>query len=75
MYEHELPKLTPDRSPIEEELDLAVFKAVWLGEQTHEYGEMAVIETMGIALYTMGTVNSYVEAMAKAKELWETRVH
>jgi anthranilate phosphoribosyltransferase len=35
---------------------------------------MAVIETMGIALYTMGTVNSYVEAMAKAKELWESRL-
>ncbi|WP_339352696.1 glycosyl transferase family protein [Acinetobacter beijerinckii] len=74
LYEYELPKLTPDRSPIEEELDLAVFKAVWLGEQSHEYGEMAVIETMGIALYTMGTVNSYDEAMIKAKELWNTRI-
>jgi anthranilate phosphoribosyltransferase len=73
LYEHELPKLTPDRSPIEEELDLAIFKAVWLGEQSHEYGEMAVIETMGIALYTMGAVNSYEEAMLKAKELWESR--
>ena len=73
LYEHELPKLTPDRSPIEEELDLAIFKAVWLGEQSHEYGEMAVIETMGIALYTMGAVNNYDEAMVKAKELWESR--
>ena len=73
LYEHELPKLTPDRSPIEEELDLAVFKAVWLGEQSHEYGEMAVVETMGIALYTMGAVNNYDEAMVKAKELWESR--
>jgi hypothetical protein len=27
LYEHELPKLTPERSPIEEELDLATFKA------------------------------------------------
>ena len=74
LYEHELPKLTPDRSPIEEELDLTIFKAVWLGKQSHEYGEMAVIETMGIALYTMGTVNSYVAAMDKAKELWESRL-
>jgi anthranilate phosphoribosyltransferase len=73
LYEHELPKLTPDRSPIEEELDLAIFKAVWLGEQSHEYGEMAVVETMGIALYTMGAVNNYDEAMVKAKELWESR--
>jgi anthranilate phosphoribosyltransferase len=68
-----LPKLTPDRSPVEEELDLAVFKAVWLGEQSHEYGELAVIETMGIALYTMGAVNSYDEVMEMAKELWNSR--
>jgi anthranilate phosphoribosyltransferase len=47
---------------------------VWLGEQTHEYGEMAVIETMGIALYTVDAVNSYGEAMTKAKELWESRL-
>jgi hypothetical protein len=39
LYEHELPKLTPERSPIEEELDLATFKAVWLGQQHHEYGK------------------------------------
>ncbi|UUS59849.1 MULTISPECIES: glycosyl transferase family protein [unclassified Acinetobacter] len=73
MYEHELPKLTDNRSPVEEELDLAVFKAVWDGQQVHEYGEIAVIETMGIALYTMGAVASFDEAMQKAKALWADR--
>lgn len=73
MYEYELPKLTPERSPIEEELDLAIFKSVWLGESSHEYGELAIIETIGIALYTMKVVNDYAEAMAKAKTLWNTR--
>lgn len=73
LYEYELPKLTPERSPIEEELDLEVFKAVWLGQQQHDYGEMAVTETIGIALYTMGVVSSFDEAMVKAKELWESR--
>ncbi len=73
MYEYELPKLTPERSPIEEELDLAIFKSVWLGESSHEYGELAIIETIGIALYTMKVVNDYSEAMAKAKTLWNTR--
>ena len=73
LYEYELPKLTPERSPIEEELDLEVFKAVWLGQQHHEYGEMAVTETIGIALYTMGVVSSFDGAMTKAKELWESR--
>ena len=73
LYEHELPKLTDNRSPAEEELDLAVFKEVWEGTQTHEYGEIAVPETMGIALYTMGVVDSYEEAMVKARELWKNR--
>ena len=73
LYEHELPKLTDNRSPIEEELYLAVFKAVWEGTQDHAYGEIAVPETMGIALYTMGVCESYEEAMLKAKQLWENR--
>ena len=73
MYEHELPKLTDNRSPVEEELDLAVFKAVWDGQQTHEYGEIAVTETMGIALYTMGAVSSFEEAMQTAKTMWANR--
>ncbi|MDM1336325.1 glycosyl transferase family protein [Acinetobacter pseudolwoffii] len=73
LYEHELPKLTDNRSPIEEELDLARFKAVWEGQQSHEYGEIAVIETMGIALYTMGVYDSFEAAMQKAKTLWANR--
>ncbi|WP_448760815.1 glycosyl transferase family protein [Acinetobacter tandoii] len=73
LYEYELPKLTENRSPVEEELDLALFKSVWQGQQHHEYGETAVIETMGIALYTMGVCESYPNAMLKAKELWLNR--
>ncbi len=73
LYEYELPKLTEGRSAIEEELDLNVFKAVWEGTQTHEYGEIAVTETMGIALYTMGVCTTYDEATLKAKELWINR--
>lgn len=73
LYEYELPKLTNNRSPVEEELDLAVFKAVWGGSQHHEYGEVAVIETIGIALYTMGVVSNFDETMVKAKNLWMTR--
>ena len=73
LYEYELPKLTDNRSPVEDELDLAVFKAVWEGSQNHEYGEIAVTETIGIALYTMGVVNSFDDAMTKAKALWAMR--
>ena len=73
LYEHELPKLTDNRSPVEEELNLAVFKAVWLGQQTHEYGEVAITETMGIALYTMGVCDDYAAAMQNAQQLWQNR--
>ncbi len=73
LYEYELPKLTQERSLAEEELNLEKFKAVWEGKQTHVYGETAVTETMGIALYTMGACSTYDEAMLKAKELWTTR--
>ncbi|WP_216937048.1 MULTISPECIES: glycosyl transferase family protein [unclassified Acinetobacter] len=73
LYEHELPKLTDNRSPVEEELNLALFKAVWDGQQSHEYGEIAVTETMGIALYTMGICDSFEAAMQKAQALWANR--
>lgn len=73
LYEHELPKLTENRSASEEQLDLATFKAVWQGQQSHEYGEIAVIETMGIALYSMGVCASFEEAMLKAQVLWQSR--
>ena len=73
LYEYELPKLTQERSLAEEELNLEKFKAVWEGKQTHVYGETAVTETMGIALYTLGVCSTYNEAMLKAKELWATR--
>ena len=73
LYEHELPKLTDNRSPTEEELDLAVFKQVWEGQQQHEYGETAATETMGIALYTMGVAKTFEEAMNTAQTLWKNR--
>lgn len=73
MYEHELPKLTQNRSDVEEQLDLAVLKAVWQGQQKHTYGEVAVVETMGIALYSMNASDNYTEAMQLAQQLWQTR--
>ncbi|WP_445116155.1 glycosyl transferase family protein [Acinetobacter sp. WZC-1] len=73
LYQHELPKLTENRSPVEEALDLSIFKAVWEGRQTHPYGEIAVTETIGIALYTMGVCSDYDKAMQKAGELWQSR--
>lgn len=72
-YEHELAKLTANRSDIETSFDLNVFKNVWLGTQQHEYGEIAIIETLQIALYSMNVVNNYPDAHRLAEELWRTR--
>lgn len=73
LYELELPKLTADRSPIEEDLDLDLFKAVWQGQQNHTYGEVAVVETMAIALFTMNACQTFEEAQFKASTMWKNR--
>ncbi|MBU3845395.1 MAG: glycosyl transferase family protein [Candidatus Acinetobacter avistercoris] len=73
LYELELPKLTADRSPIEEDLNLDLFKAVWQGQQNHDYGEVAVVETMTIALFTMNACQSFKEAQIKASTMWKNR--
>lgn len=73
LYEHELPKLTELRSPAEEQLDLSIFKAVWEGQQSHEYGEIAVIETLSIALHTMNLAADFEQAKQLATQLWNQR--
>lgn len=73
LYELELPKLTADRSPIEEDLNLDLFKAVWQGQQNHNYGEVAVVETMAIALFTMNACQTFEEAQIKASNMWKNR--
>lgn len=72
-YELELPKINPDRSIAEEGFDLDLFKSVWLGQATHEYGEQAIVETLAIALMTMNIESDYVVAQTKAQTLWQTR--
>ncbi|KAA8734748.1 glycosyl transferase family protein [Acinetobacter qingfengensis] len=72
-YEQELPKLNPDRSVGEEVFDLDFFKAVWLGQATHDYGNQAITETLAIALMTMQISQSYEAAQQLAYQLWLTR--
>lgn len=73
LYEHELPKLTPDRSPIEEQLDLATLKAVWQG-QPHAYGNTAVVETIAIALVALQKAENFIVALQQAQQLWQNRL-
>lgn len=73
LYELELPKLTPHRSLAEEEFNLELFKQVWEGKNTHDYGTIAIIETLAIALLTMQIAKDYPSAQQLAQQLWQTR--
>lgn len=69
----EWPALFPHRHAPEESFDLAHFLAVWRGEATHEYGEMAVIGTLALALRTLRRADSQADALAQATLLWQQR--
>ena len=49
------------------------FLAVWRGENSHEYGEAAVIGTLALALTTLQKAESQAAAMALAQAWWEKR--
>ncbi len=72
-YEYELPKITSERSDIEEDLDLTRFLAVWQGQMMHDYAEIAVPETIAIALYAMGKASNYDDALQQGYTLWQNR--
>ena len=73
LYELELPKINPERSIGEEAFDLDLFKAVWLGQEQHAYGAMAIQETLAIALYAMQLAADYPQAQQLAQRLWDSR--
>jgi anthranilate phosphoribosyltransferase len=72
-YQLELPKLSLDRSASEDQFDLELFKAVWLGQQSHQYGHIAITETLAIALLSMQLAQDYAQAQQLASQLWQTR--
>lgn len=71
--EEEWPMLFETRHAPEEAFVLEDFRAVWRGEQAHEYGEMAVIATVALALRTLRRAGSQDEAMATARAWWDAR--
>lgn len=71
--EEEWPMLFEERHAPEEEFVLADFLAVWRGEQAHEYGEMAVIGTLALALRTLRRAATQEEALATARAWWAAR--
>jgi anthranilate phosphoribosyltransferase len=73
LVDEEWPMLFPLRHAPEEEFVLEDFLAVWRGDKPHEYGEMAVIATVALALRTLQRADSQEAAMATARAWWEAR--
>lgn len=73
LQDEEWPVLFDTRHAAEEGFQLEDFLAVWRGDKHHEYGEMAVIGTLAIALRTLQQADSQTEALEKARQWWERR--
>lgn len=71
--EEEWPMLFESRHAPEEAFVLEDFLAVWRGEKSHEYGEMAVIGTLALALRTLRRAGTQEEALATARAWWLAR--
>ncbi len=73
LFTEEWPPLLEGRQDKEESLDLKVLNHVWRGEQTHVYGEAAVIGTVAMALHLMGKASSQKDAQMLAMQWWSAR--
>ncbi len=73
LADEEWPMLFPLRHAPEEAFAMEDFLAVWRGEKTHEYGEMAVVATAALALRTLQRADSQDAALATARTWWQAR--
>lgn len=73
LQDEEWPVIFPARHAPEEGFVLEDFLAVWRGEKSHEYGEMAVIGTLALALRTLQKAASQEDAMNQAESWWRER--
>ncbi len=68
------PAMSDLPTPAQEEtLDLRRVRALWRGEASDTMGELAVIGTLAIALWTLGRVPSAEAAHAQAQTIWHGR--
>lgn len=73
LSEEAWPKLIEGRQDLPEDLDIEHLRNVWRGEASDEYGELAIIGTLAIALRLLGKAMSCDDAMRLAKDYWEDR--
>ena len=67
------PKLAEGRQEQAEQLDIEVLRNVWRGAADDEYGELAVIGTLAIALRLLQKVHGMEAAMELAHRYWQQR--
>lgn len=73
MLDEEWPALLNNRAVKPKTLELENLKQLWRGELEDNYGEAAVVNTLAIALYSMGKQNNREAAIEMAGELWHGR--
>jgi len=73
LTEEEWRALFAQRHAPEEAFDLDHFLAVWRGEASHEYGEMAVIGTLALTLRVLQRADSQAQALELATAWWQNR--
>ena len=73
LFDEEWPMLFEQRHEPEDCFDLEDFLAVWRGDKPHEYGEMAVIGTLALAIKGLNMAGSQEEAMETAQRFWTAR--
>lgn len=67
------PRIYPQRFVKEEVLDPDLLLACWRGTIVNEYGEGAIISTLGTILILLGKKNDQESALVLARSWWENR--
>ncbi len=73
LSEETWPKLIDGRQEQQENLDIEHLRNVWRGEASDEYGELAIIGTLAIALRLLGRAENCDTSMQLAKDYWDDR--
>jgi anthranilate phosphoribosyltransferase len=73
LNEESWPKLIDGRQEQPEILDIEHLRGGWRGEAKDEYGELAVVGTIAIALRLLGRAESPEDAMQLANHYWKSR--
>jgi anthranilate phosphoribosyltransferase len=73
LTEEAWPKLVDGRQEQPQQLEIEHLRNVWRGATRDDYGELAVIGTLAIALRLLGHAESPPQALALAGEHWQLR--